>query len=454
MKTSNPIKGSITPVPSMPRHVCIYQVDCSPYYWTRCFVNGRYRIKSTETTNKKLAYEFAKSHFMDTLRTDDPKHILKPKTFAAVALSLLSQEKAASKKSLYINDKGKVNSTILPFFKDGLIDQISHRDLSDFLTHLNGLKIREKKAPYRETDQPLSPATKKHHLGLVHKIFKHAVEIGSLQSIPHFPKLKEKLRTSQKRDYLTMGEYSSLQRTVNLLIVKGVDYKGTFVTLEHKLLINFMVNSFIRPSDLKVLQHKHVVKHSDPKTGTAWITLNHPATKTTAQAVQTMPDALKYYEELITYRKQDFKSRQRAHKKALIAYEQLSDKQKLKKTKPPEPKEYLDPDDYVFMPQYTNRSTALEKLGKLFALIIEKSGLEEKREKNLTLYSLRHTAIMYRLIHSDIDSLALAKNARTSQAVIERFYGAHLTTELVRQKLHSFKSTRVSPQQPPPEPSA
>jgi len=46
---------------------------------------------------------------------------------------------------------------------------------------------------------------------------------------------------------------------------------------------------------------------------------------------------------------------------------------------------------------------------------------------------------MYRLINSDIDSLALAKNARTSQAVIERFYGAHLTTEQVRKKLHSFR---------------
>ena len=101
--------------------------------------------------------------------------------------------------------------------------------------------------------------------------------------------------------------------------------------------------------------------------------------------------------------------------------------------------QYLSPDDYLFLPQYTNRSTAMEKLGKIFALIIKTSGLEEKRDKNLTLYSLRHTAIMYRLINSDIDSLALAKNSRTSQAVIERFYGAHLTTEQVRKKLHSFR---------------
>jgi hypothetical protein len=34
--------------------------------------------------------------------------------------------------------------------------------------------------------------------------------------------------------------------------------------------------------------------------------------------------------------------------------------------------------------------------------------------------------------------LVLAKNARTSQAVIEQFYGAHLTTAQARKQLHSF----------------
>lgn len=423
----------------MPRHVCIYSVACSPYFWTRCFVNGRYHIKSTETTNKKLAYEFAKNHFMNVLRSDDPRHILKPKSFAAIAMSLLEQEKAASKRSLYINDKGKINSTLIPFFRDRLIDQITHRDLSDFLTHLNGLKIREKKAPYRETDKPLSPATKKHHLGLVHKIFRHAVEIGSLQAIPHFPKLKEKLRTTQKRDYLTWGEYNQLQKCVNRMIDEGVTYKGTPITLEHKLLINFMINSFIRPTDLKVLQRKHVVHRADSKTGTEWLTLTHPATKTTGQEVQTMPEAVTYYRELTKYRKADYKTRTSAYK-TLVSEQKTIEKDGGKtKPLPSRPVDYLSPDDYVFMPQYDNRSTALEKLGKIFALIIDTSGLEKKRAKNLTLYSLRHTAIMYRLINSDIDTLALAKNARTSQAVIERFYGSHLTTEQVRKKLHSFK---------------
>ena len=63
---------------------------------------------------------------------------------------------------------------------------------------------------------------------------------------------------------------------------------------------------------------------------------------------------------------------------------------------------------------------------------------------------------MYRLMNSEVDSIALAKNARTSQAVIERFYGAHLTTEQARKKLHSFvdgKGSRAKPEEPKKEPT-
>lgn len=45
---------------------------------------------------------------------------------------------------------------------------------------------------------------------------------------------------------------------------------------------------------------------------------------------------------------------------------------------------------------------------------------------------------MFRLIYSQVDTLVLAKNTRTSQAVIEQFYGAHLITAQARKQLHSF----------------
>ena len=47
-----------------------------------------------------------------------------------------------------------------------------------------------------------------------------------------------------------------------------------------------------------------------------------------------------------------------------------------------------------------------------------------------TIYSLRHTCIMYRLLYGeDIDVISLARNARTSEEMIDRFYASQLTGE-------------------------
>ena len=161
---------------------------------------------------------------------------------------------------------------------------------------------------------------------------------------------------------------------------------------------------------------------TNEKTGetTEWLTLRHPATKTTALEVQTMPSAVEYYDELRKLRKEEFAA---AHTSSA----------------------YLGPDDYVFMPQFQNRETAMVTLGRIFGYLVEESGLDKKTGKRLTLYSLRHTAIMYRLMNSEVDSIALAKNARTSQAVIEKFYGTHLTTEQARRKLHSWIEGKETP---------
>jgi integrase len=48
-----------------------------------------------------------------------------------------------------------------------------------------------------------------------------------------------------------------------------------------------------------------------------------------------------------------------------------------------------------------------------------------------TLYCLRHTFIMFRLLYGEgIDMLTLARNARTSVQMIERFYASALDGEM------------------------
>ncbi len=67
-----------------------------------------------------------------------------------------------------------------------------------------------------------------------------------------------------------------------------------------------------------------------------------------------------------------------------------------------------------------------------FQRVLYAAGLRTgTRGQNRTLYSLRHTAITFRLLYGQgIDLLTLAKNARTSVEMIERFYASELNAEM------------------------
>ena len=105
------------------------------------------------------------------------------------------------------------------------------------------------------------------------------------------------------------------------------------------------------------------------------------------------------------------------------------------------------PDDYVFQPEFSEvaqRSYALRSLHRQFdqLLILAKLKLNNQ-SKSRSLYSLRHTSIMLRLVNGDgIDSLVLARNARTSVEMIDRFYARPLTGEMKVDMLHSRKKRK------------
>ena len=103
-------------------------------------------------------------------------------------------------------------------------------------------------------------------------------------------------------------------------------------------------------------------------------------------------------------------------------------------------------DDFVFYPQFKekNRDQALNVMGRHFDFVVRKADLKTSASgESRTLYSLRHTAIMFRLQNSEnLDLLTLAKNARTSVEVIQRFYGSHHEAEKNIESIQSMKKLR------------
>ena len=103
------------------------------------------------------------------------------------------------------------------------------------------------------------------------------------------------------------------------------------------------------------------------------------------------------------------------------------------------------PDDYLFQPEHSkNRDYALRQLSRQFDQLLAIANLKhDPTGEARTLYSLRHTCIMFRLTKGDqVELLTLARNARTSYDMIDRFYAKHLTGEMNIEALQSQRTPR------------
>ena len=376
-----------------PSSLVIYKTAASRFYWVRCYFNGKYKVKTTKSETPKGAKEFAAQFYKDTLLSSvTTKSSDRNKQFAVVGNLFFQSTEKNTTSTTYKADYNRYTQHILKEFNQQEVDTITNAQISQFVEKLHATGIK--------------PATIKHHIIVLRKILKFAIANDLMKNLPVFPRITGKLQTSQKRDYLTVPEYDLVCKCAEELAIKKTVVQRITITDEMKYLIQFMVNSFIRPSDLRVLKHKHINHMKDGKV--EWLELTHPATKTNANAVQAMPVSVHIYRNLMDYKKQA----------------------KLKTSL----------NDYVFLPEYSEkqRDKVMQVVAKLFKRIVAETGIEEKTDKNLTLYSLRHTAIMMRLTIGQVDTLSLARNARTSQAMIDKFYAAHLTTNQVREKLHAF----------------
>ena len=104
----------------------------------------------------------------------------------------------------------------------------------------------------------------------------------------------------------------------------------------------------------------------------------------------------------------------------------------------------VHPEDYVFMTQAKSRDNAIKSLGRQFDIVLDVTGMKVSNVgEPRSLYSLRHSSIMFRLMFGRaVDTLTLARNARTSPEMIDRFYAAPLQGEMNIGELQSKRRPR------------
>jgi hypothetical protein len=261
----------------------------------------------------------------------------------------------------------------------------------------------------------LSNSTVRLYFASINKVLTYAQRLNVIQHQPIKPKVKQ---IDNARGYFELREYKTLRRSTRILMgstftitqqndgVKraGMALKRVEMTFEFLCLLPFMLYTFIRPTDLKTLKHWHV----SIRTGLNgdYLFIKAPETKKHNRPITSMPRACYYYKRL------------RAEQERLG---------------------FGRDNDYIFQPELLNRDSAYRKMFNQFAALMEHTGLRMSADDEVrTLYSMRHTAIMYRLMFGgEISLLTLARNARTSVQMIERFYAAQLDSSKVTAEIHT-----------------
>lgn len=299
----------------------------------------------------------------------------------------------------------RIDSKIVIFFGNFIdINQINSDTVSEFIFFLARTGIK--------------PITIKQYLGLLKRILSYAVAENFIDSLPIFPKTKGK---SLPRASLSREQYRKVVVTAKLLSkskirpeqvshrnkADGIYIKNGPISSEMAGLIRFMTNTFLRPVDIKLLQHKHVEIVEGKQ---CYLRISLPETKSHTGQVVSLRAAVGIYRNLRNKSIEDG---------------------------------YGERNDYVFFPKITNREKAIQIISYFFSRILKKCGLYFASDgQKRSLYSLRHTAITFRLIYGQgIDLLTLARNARTSVEMIEKFYASNLKAEMNVELLQS-KRTR------------
>jgi len=296
----------------------------------------------------------------------------------------------------YVMAKIRLEGLIFEFFKNQALNKINAEVLGEFITFL--------------TEKKLAVSTIQGYMAQTRKLLKllHRKEV--IQTVPSFPTLKAQLTS---RGAFTLTEYRAILRKSKTLRESTFTDWGARqawikrdyhqMPTEINWLIRFMVYTFVRPGDIRQIKNKHIEIIRGPY---HYLRLSLPEVKRHKSATVSLSPAVHIFEQVLSYQTA---------------------------------RGYGQPDDYVFFPEEYNRRIVLDVAGWAFNWILKELDIKAgPHGTDRTLYSLRHTAITFRLIYGgNIDLLTLARNARTSVEMIDKFYASTLSAEMNIALLHS-----------------
>jgi hypothetical protein len=368
-------KNQVSKLKHIRSGLAVYQTGRSPFWQLRLWDNAskRYVRRSTKESSRLDAIEAA-VEFADSFRrkADPNQAVKKDRSFESYAKKFDAFNKAKNGNARSYSDGRKIlfrdGDGLISYFGKLDVAKITSGTMRDFLVHLDSRR-----------DQPLANSTKTKQCMMVRQVLHLAFEDGLIDKIPEAPKLKT---VDKPRVTFSEKEYRKLMTVARQCAERGDIVRGVKMTHKHVHIFAFIVHSFLRPTEKELfgLRHGDVETKSNP----SHLVMSVHGGKTGFRKAATLRFAVLPYKHLY-----------------------------MANTKP-------DPDEYVFMPEYENRATAVSTARRIFNHVLDKAGLKFDSNGNArSPYSLRHFALQSRLRNSKgkVNIYWLAKNAGTSVEV-------------------------------------
>ncbi|MDR6830840.1 hypothetical protein J2X48_004616 [Bosea sp. BE271] len=394
------------PIIEVHKGVAIYKTHASPFYFARIRDPQlkKYIVRST----KEKARIPARSAALELATEIISQKKATPTEFSFKYYATRYVERANRLVANGERNKNYVRTGILCLDNSewGLIKRFGKEDVRTLKTRhwAEFLDNLSKKRP------DLSTSTRNSLSATFRNVLKVARDDGIIDSVPETPRTKQKDNPRPFFRFFPLvakeqNAYKRLLEEARRLATEHVAVRGIEITEELRDLILFVTHTFVRPTttELYGLRHNDIQVADAPRR--LLVTIRNG--KTGFRIANSLRAAVGVYRRI----------RERyPHAKG---------------------------EDYLFLPDYTNRATASRIIQRQFNEVLERANLKLDHFTGAkhSVYSLRHTAICMRLILSEgqVNIYNLAKNAGTSVEQIERFYAKNLplSAEMAR-NLQSF----------------
>ena len=394
------------PIITVHKGIAIYQTHASPFWFARIRdpQARKYIVRSTKEKSRLEARKVAEELAVDILS----RHKATPKQYSFKYYATRFIEKGRRLVATGERNANYIRTTRLFLDNDewGLMKRFGGQDVRELRTR-HWAEFLDQTAAKRPD---LSTSTRNMLGATFRNVLKVARDDGVIDAVPDTPRTRQK---DNPRPFFRFhplvdkdkDTFEKLLSAAKELGERGETIRGVTATDELYDLIMFVVHTFVRPTTTELYALRHADIQVAEKPGRLLLTVRNG--KTGYRIANSMEAAVGVYRRIQT--------------------------------------RYPDAgaDDYLFLPQYTNRATASRIFQRQFNKALEKAGIKHDpfTSTDHSVYSLRHTAICMRIIlsHGQVNIFNLAKNAGTSVEQIERFYARNLplSPEMAR-NLQSF----------------